>query len=250
MRKLVIGLLSAVPLLGCDAVEATLAVTDVTVIDVEDGSVRSGQTILVDGARIVEVGNAAEVRVPAGVTRIDGQGKFAVPGLWDMHIHMVNDVAEPVPWDFHVAAPEDGDQRDIYMPIYLAFGVTGVREMSGGLASLELRDRVLHGDLLGPHLVIGSPLLDGPIPTFEDGAVIAIENPDHAREVVARLHDQGFDFLKPYSLLPPASYRALMETAREMGMDVSGDLPVTVSLWEAAALGQRTVEHLTGGQYH
>jgi len=81
-------------------------------------------------------------------------------------------VDEPVPWDFHRAAPEDADQRDIYMPIYLAFGVTSVREMSGGLASLELRDRVLSGDLLGPRLVIGSPLLDGPNPTFGKGALI------------------------------------------------------------------------------
>jgi imidazolonepropionase-like amidohydrolase len=250
MRKLVISLVGALSVLGCETVDATLAITNVTVIDVEDGSVRPGQTILIDDDRIVQVGTEDRIRIPAGAEQVDGQGQFAIPGLWDMHIHMVNDVAEPVPWDFHRAAPEDADQRDIYMPIYLAFGVTSVREMSGGLASLELRDRVLSGDLLGPHLVIGSPLLDGPNPTFgEDGPVIAIRNPDHAREVVSQLQEQGFDFLKPYSLLPPASYRALMERADQLGMEVAGEIPITVSVREGAALGQRTVEHLTGVEF-
>lgn len=225
------------------------AFTDVTVIDVVDGAAEPGQTVVVAGDRITAVGAANGVVIPTGATVIDGRGKFLIPGLWDMHVHMANDVWAPVPWDFHAPDPGEVDQREIYMPIYLAFGVTGIREMSGGLVSVQMRERIERGELLGPHTVIGSPLLDGPQPVFPDHAVIPIDGADRARDVVTELHGQGFDFLKPYNYLSAESYRALHERARDLGMDVAGEVPISVSVWEAAELGQRTVEHLTGVEF-
>lgn len=238
--------LTALLLTAGPATAQSIAFTDVTVIDVVEGAADPGQTVVVTGDRITAVGPKNEIKVGAGATVIDGSGKFLIPGLWDMHIHNVNDVWKPVPWDFHTPDPEEADQREIYMPIYLAFGITGTRELSGGRRSVKLRERIEAGEILGPHMVVGSPLLDGPHPVWPDAAVISIDGPETAREVVTELHAQGFDFLKPYNLLSAESYRALHERARELGMEVAGEIPISVSLWEAAELGQRTVEHLTG----
>lgn len=225
------------------------AITNVSIIHVDEGTIEPGMSIIITGNRITAIGSVNEINVPDEATLIDGTGKYLIPGLWDMHMHNVNDVYEVAPWDFHEPDPQDIEQREIYMPIYLAFGVTGTRELSGGLASVELRNRIESGEILGPHMVVGSPLLDGPHPLFPEAAVIAIEGTEHAAHVVTELHSQGFDFLKPYSLLPAESYRALHERARELGMDVAGEVPIGISLWEAAKLGQRTVEHLTGVEF-
>lgn len=244
MRRMLLAL--AISLLPAPLAAQSVAFTNVTVIDVVEGRTLLGQTVVVEGDRILSVAATSKGSPLPHATVIDGTGKFLIPGLWDMHVHMVNDVAAPVPWDFH--RPESGvpDPREIYMPIYLAFGVTGVRELSGGHASLDLRERVETGELLGPHMVIGSPLLDGPNPLFPDAAVLAIDGPEHAREVVTELHASGFDFLKPYSYLSAESYNALTARARELAMEVAGELPLDISAWEAATLGQRTIEHLTG----
>lgn len=241
--------LTAIVLVADPAAGQSIAFTGVTVIDVVDGAAEPGQTVIVTGDRITAVGAADGVVAPTGATVIDGRGKFLIPGLWDMHAHMANDVWEPVPWDFHTPAPEEPDQRDIYLPAYLAYGVTGIREMSGGLVSLRIRDRIERGELLGPHTVVGSPLLDGPEPMVPDHQVIPIDGAERAREVVTELDAQGFDFLKPYSFLSAESYRALHARARELGLEVSGHVPIDVDVWEAAELGQRTVEHLTGVEF-
>jgi hypothetical protein len=98
-------------------------------------------------------------------------------------------------------------------------------------------------------MVIGSPLLDGSVPTFPDGPQLTLGTPEEARAAVDSLYSEGFDFLKPYSLLLPETYRALVERADELGIPVAGEVPVTVSAWEVAERGQRTIEHLTGIEF-
>jgi imidazolonepropionase-like amidohydrolase len=228
---------------------ATLAITSVDVIDIETGKILEDRTILVVSDRIVDVVPEDTYEPSEGVRLIDGHGLYAMPGLWDMHMHMLNDATKPVPWDFHSPDADDVEQRKIYMPIYLAFGVTGTRELSGGLTSIALREQIKSGEILGPHMFVGSPLLDGPNPIWPDAANIPIDGPDRAAEVVKQLHAQGFDFLKTYNFLSLESYRAVHETARALDMEVSGEIPISVSLWEAAKLGHRTVEHLTGVEF-
>lgn len=227
----------------------SLAITGIDIIDIETGKIHEDRTILVAADRIVDVVPEATYEPGEDVRLVDGHGLFAIPGLWDMHAHMLNDVTQPVAWDFHQPDADDAEQRKIYMPLYLAFGVTGARELSGGLASIALRDQIEKGEILGPHLFVGSPLLDGPNPIWPDSALISIDSPERAITVVNELHAQGFDFLKTYNFLSPESYRAIHETARILGMEVSGEIPISVSLWEAAELGHRTVEHLTGVEF-
>lgn len=232
-------------LFGCTQLKndssATLAIANVAVIDVETGVIRPNQTIILKNERIFTIEPSEKSETQTALTLIDGTGKFAIPGLWDMHVHLVND--EPtVDWDFD----EQENQLLAYEPAWVAFGVTGLREMSGGVWSLKMRDRVESGEIDGPHLVIGSPILDGPYPIFPGNGVMAIANPEEARVAVESLHEAGFDFLKTYNFLSPESYQAIHETAKRLGMEVAGELPLSVSAWDAAELGQHSIEHMTG----
>jgi len=219
------------------------AIAHVAVVDIETGAIRRDQTILIGDRHIIGIIPSKDFQSPAGIEPIDATDKYAIPGLWDMHFHLVN-AEPPFAWDIDI--PADGTRRETYMPAWIAFGVIGGREMSGGPWALKMRDRVESGELDGPHLIIGSPILDGPYPIFPGNGVMAIAGPEQAREVVRKLHEDGYDFLKPYNFLSPESYRAITETARELDMDVAGELPLSVSARDAIAQGQRSIEHLTG----
>ena len=224
---------------------ASLAITGVDIVDVESGALRENQTIIITGNRIVEIVPANEFMPTDARRLIDGRGKYATPGLWDMHSHMVS-AEPPLSWDMYDPEADEDEQRKTYMPLQVAFGVTGVRELSGGAWSLKLREKLNNGELLGPQLVVGSPLLDGPFPLFPGSNVRAIADPAQARSTVEEMHRLGYDFLKTYQFLSPKSYRAIHESAQRLGIEVAGELPISISLWEAAELGHRSVEHLTG----
>src|SRR5207248_10580167 len=99
------ALAGAPPARAEDAPATALAIAGVTVIDATGAPARPGMTVVVTGDRITAVGKSGEVRVPEGARVVDGEGKYLIPGLWDMHVH--------------TAAPS-------YLPLYLANGVTGV----------------------------------------------------------------------------------------------------------------------------
>lgn len=224
--------------------DATAAITNVAVVDVETGDVRENQTIIVGGERILAIEPSGEFKEREGIALLDGGGKYAIPGLWDMHVHIPHKAASA--WDLHEPDKAARLQRQIFMPSWVAFGVVGLRHMSGGKLPLEMRKRIQSGQLDGPHLIIGSPILDGPYPIWPGGGTMAIANPSEASNAVQELHQQGYDFLKPYTLLSRESYRALHAAAAERGIKVAGELPLSVSAWEAANLGQSSIEHLTG----
>ncbi|GAA4327396.1 amidohydrolase family protein [Pontixanthobacter gangjinensis] len=227
------------------SIAQTTAIKNVTIIDVLEGVAKPNMTVIINGEKILAV-NQTKITPSTDFRVIDGTGKYLIPGLWDMHMHNVSDTIEAIPWDFYYPDSKEKDMRKLYMPIALAFGVTGVRELSGGLKTLELKQQINSGEILGPHMVVGSPLLDGPNPLFPTHQVIAINGTEKAKDVVTKLHKQGFDFLKTYSFLSAESYRAIHERALELGMEVSGEIPISVSVWEAVELGHRTIEHMTG----
>lgn len=202
-----------------------LAITDVAIVDVDAGVVRHGQTLLVAGDSIAEVGTAGAVTVPSSAQRLDGRGRFVVPGLWDMHTH----------------AHRDGRERWHY-PAYLAHGVTGIRD-AGTYADSAARRSPRRPDALAPTVWWGSPPLDGVPAVLPFGVPIA--SPDEARAAARRFHAQGYDFLKVYDRLDPASYRALAAEAQALGIALEGHVPLRLSPREIALAGQRTIEHLT-----
>jgi imidazolonepropionase-like amidohydrolase len=229
-----------------DAGQHTLAVTHVTVIDMTGAPPKPAMTVVVSGDRITAIGRSDSLSPPAGAVLVDGTGKYVIPGLWDMHVHSTFDRYE----------------RSIVLPLDIANGVTGVRDMwgdcSGPCADKDTVYNPLHGPtaemvhrwereiaagtLLGPRIVAASNLLDGPHP-FWAGSV-AIHDTAEARAAVRDAQRRGADFIKVYSGLSREAYLAIADESKRRGMPFAGHVPEAVSLEDAADAGQLSMEHL------
>jgi imidazolonepropionase-like amidohydrolase len=220
-------------LVGAAAVATPeLAITHVTVIDTTGGPVQPDMTVIVKDGRIVELGKSEVVRAPGGAHPVDGSGKYLIPGLWDMHVHEV--FGDWIPRNERVVPP-----------LFVANGVTGVRDMGGDLDVLKIwRAQVAAGRMLGPRMIIAGPMLDGPIPRFPSSAPVA--NAADGRRWVDELTHQGVDFIKIQSLVPRDGYFAAAEEARKLGMVFVGHVPDAVRASEASNAGQKSIEHFTG----
>jgi imidazolonepropionase-like amidohydrolase len=222
---------------GCAAQSSSsplLIIDDVTVINVGSGApTLPHRTVIVRDGHIEQVVKPEALRgsKPEGV-RIDGKGKFLIPGLWDMHVHMV----------FGDWFPRG---KEITLPLFIANGVTGVRDMGGELEVLQQwRKEISAGTLLGPRMVISGPMLDGPKPRFPSS--IAIKNPEDGRHAVDDLKRRGADFIKLQSLVPREAVFAIADEARKQGIPFVGHVPDAVRASEASNAGQKSFEHLIG----
>jgi imidazolonepropionase-like amidohydrolase len=207
----------------------TLAITHVGVVDVERGETLTDRTILIDGDRIVAV-QAASDPVPSGVRSIDGTGRRALPGLIDMHVHALSD-------------PNDAVARGL--PLFVAYGVTTVRDMGSMPAGIVETRRRLEADpsLTTPRLIASGPLLDGQKLQWYGDLQQVITGPAEVPAALAALQDQGIDFFKVYGSLSAEVLAAIGREASALGMPVAGHLTRAGGLEAAAAIGQRTLEH-------
>jgi imidazolonepropionase-like amidohydrolase len=209
-----------------------LAIAGVTIIDTAGGRALPGMTVIVVGDRIVEVGESARVRPPPSARVVDGKGKFLIPGLWDMHIHAF--FGDWVPGG-----------REVTLPLFVANGVTGVRDMGSDLEPiLAARRDVASGKLLGPRIVVSGPMLDGPKTQFP--AALPVTTPESGREAVAMLRGRGVDFIKIQSYVPREAYFAVAESCRKQGLVFAGHVPDAIRASEASNAGQKSFEHLIG----
>ena len=210
----------------------TLAITHVTVIDTTGGPARPDMTVVVEGDRIARVAPAASERVPEGVRTIDGTGKFVIPGLWDMHIHTF--FGDWVPGG-----------REVTLPLFLAHGVTGVRDMGSDLEPiLAARRDVASGKLAGPRMIVSGPMLDGPKTQFP--AALPIVTPEDGRRAVRMLKERGVDFIKIQSYVPRDAWFAIADECRRQKIVFAGHVPDAVRASEASTAGQKSFEHLIG----
>jgi|HubBroStandDraft_6_1064221.scaffolds.fasta_scaffold01780_15 hypothetical protein len=203
--------------------QAALVVTHVTVIDATGAPARPDTTVVVTGDRISIIGGAAHTVIPKAARVIDGTGKFLIPGLWDMHVHL--------------------DYKD-YLPLFIANGVTGVRVMWGDPEHHAWRRQSEAGSLLAPRMKIGSAIVDGPIPYWRGS--ISVANETQARQVVADAKRLGADFVKIYQWLPHDLYLDIADESKKQGIPFEGHLPVTVTAEEGSRAGQKSFEHLVG----
>jgi hypothetical protein len=201
-----------------------LAITNVTVIDVASGTTRPDQTVVIRGTRIVQVAASRHVRVPAGSRVLPGRGKFLLPGLWDMHVHA------------GVVAGRD------LLGLYVANGVTGIRDMGGDWATLaRWRREIADRRLPGPRMILAGPYLEGgDVPI----AHILTRTPEEGRAAVDSLVGLGVDFVKVHSQLTRETYLAIAQRARERGIPFAGHVPRVVGSADASDAGQRSIEHL------
>jgi imidazolonepropionase-like amidohydrolase len=199
------------------------AFTHATVIDPASGRVLPDVTVLIRGDTIVDVGRHLR---PPGAREVDLRGRFVIPGLADMHTH----------------AQAEGIDNGLYV----ANGVTTVREMAGSPLARDWRDRIEAGTLLGPRYTVGSRMIDGDPtiwnPDWVD--VMQVSDPATARAAVREEIARGADFIKVYSRVPRDAYRALAAEAQRHGVPFVGHCPDVVPLEEAADLGQASIEHL------
>ena len=209
-----------------------LALTHVTVIDVTGAPSLSDMTVVIEDKHIVALGKSAEVQPPHGAKVVAAQGKYLIPGLWDMHVHTA----------FGDWLPAN---ERVTLPLFVANGITGVRDMGSDLEVVKRwRTQIEAGRLLGPRMVIAGPMLDGPTPRFPSSAPVG--NAADGRRVVDELHAQGVDFIKIQSLIPRDGYFAAADEARKLGITFVGHVPDAVRASEASNAGQRSIEHFTG----
>ncbi len=201
----------------------TLALVNANVVPMDRDTVLRGQTLLIRDGRIARMGPAASLAVPAGVRTIDAGGGYLVPGLWDMHVHAMS-------------------RSEEHFALFLAHGVTGVRDMGGYLDTLRaVRARL--SPTAAPRLVAAGPLLDGPRHQWSYAIAWHLETPAQARAAVDSLAREGVDFLKIYGALSPAVYQAVAAAARERRLPFAGHVPVDVGAAAASDAGQASLEH-------
>jgi imidazolonepropionase-like amidohydrolase len=211
-------------------VPETLIFTNVNVVNTRDGEIARNLTVVIKKGRITGIGKVGFVEEGRDIHIVNAQGKYMIPGLWDMHVHSA--FVSPA-WD----------ERVIY-PLYIANGVTGVRDMGGDPDVLERRrERIESGALLGPHLMLAGPFLAG---GKADQQTIAVNTPEDARRAVDTVKKRNLDFVKILSNIPRDSYFAIADEAAKQKIPFAGHVPYSVSAAEAAAAGQRSIEHLTG----
>jgi imidazolonepropionase-like amidohydrolase len=209
---------------------ASVIIENFTIVDVTGGPLQLHRTVIVEDNHIQGI---YQVPPPSkAATRIDGTGKFLIPGLWDMHVHTVFG-----DWFPH--------GKEIALPLFIANGVTGVRDMGGELGVLQQwRKEIAAGTLLGPRMVIAGPMLDGPQPRFPSS--IAIATPADGRRAVNDLKRRGVDFIKLQSLIPRDAVFAIADEARKQGIPFVGHVPDSIRASEASNAGQKSFEHLIG----
>jgi tetratricopeptide (TPR) repeat protein len=202
------------------AAQPAIAFEHVTVVPLDRERVLERHTVLLRGGRIAAVGPDGSLRIPAGTIRVDGSGRYLMPGLADMHVHPYN--------------------TDQFLD-YLAHGVTTIAVLNGSLDALRWRAEVARGTRLGPTIYSAGPSLEGvPAgnPTF-----LSTATPEDGRQAVRAIAAAGFDFVKVYMTLTPATYRAILAEAKARGIAVVGHIPPGVGVDSVLAGGQVLVAH-------
>ena len=197
-----------------------------TVIDATGAPPQMDKTVVVEGDRIVRISAAKDIPRPRNAHVVDAHGLYLIPGLWDMHVHI---------WE-----------TERTFPMFIANGVTGVRNMGGHLDDLKRwRAQVASGSLLGPRMVISGPVVDGPNPSHPDHSVV-VHNAAEGRDAVDSLKKDGADFVKVYDGVPRDAYFAIAAEAKGQGISFAGHVPEAIQPSEASTAGQASIEHLGG----
>ena len=184
-------------------------------------------TVIIVDNYISTIDKTGNVPLPKNALVIDATGKYLIPGLWDMHVHLAI----------------SGNEKSF--PMYIANGITGIRDMGGDLDSIKKwRQQSAAGNLLAPHIVAAGPILDGKTPGFP--LRVTVENAAAGKKVVDSLKKRGVDFIKVHNLLSREAYFAIADEAKKQRLPFAGHVPYTITAYEASDAGQKSIEHLSG----
>lgn len=229
-------------LVGCKPEQrADIVISKVNVIDVVEGKMINNQDVVIAGDQIIDILSHDEQKYRAEEL-INGEGKYLIPGLWDMHVHTGN--------------------ADIFFPLYIANGITGVRDMGGGMETstgnlsvkfqkLSLwRNEVIQGKRLGPEMMLAGSMIDGS-PAIWPGT-IAVTDSSSIHAAVQAQKELGVDFIKVYHNLNLNQLREVAEAVKKLNMEFVGHIPLSSppleTLLEVSRLGQSSIEHMINVQ--
>lgn len=222
-RTVILCLVKLFPLLlaAVCAQAATYTIRNVNVVDVAGGTVRRGVNVVISGASIVSVSGKARG------TAIDGKGKYLIPGLWDMNVHL---------WE----------NRPLF-GLYVANGVLGVRDMGSDPAQTrQWRAGAEAGRIVGPRIYTSGAPIDAPSPDTLKMPVVRVRNADEARRAVDTADTQGADFINIRSALSRDAYFSVAQRARVIRAVFAGPVPEDVTVGQAVDARQRSMEHMFG----
>jgi imidazolonepropionase-like amidohydrolase len=219
----------------------TTAFVNVSVVPMDRDTVLARQTVIITDGKIVAMGPAASTRIPVGSRRIDGTGRYLMPGLADMHVHFIRP-AIPGKTQYSGASTHAQENTELAL-LFVANGVTTVRNMWGAPEILALNDRIVRGDLLGPTIYSTGPITDGDPPVYAGMRVITTE--EQARQAVHEDKLQGYIGVKVYNRLAPPVYNAIVEAAATEHIPVMGHVPGRVGLMRALDAHQASIEHFS-----
>jgi imidazolonepropionase-like amidohydrolase len=212
-----------------DSVSDTLIITNVNIVDTRGGEILRHKVVVIKNGRIDAIASVGMIALSQHLQVVNASGKYLIPGLWDMHVHSAG--GSGVPWD-----------DKVILPLYIANGITGIRDMGGDLAILKRRrDSIEAGALLGPHMIIAGPFLDG---GKAQDYMIPVNTPAEARAAVDKVRSEGVDFVKILSRVPREAYFAIADEAKKQKIPFAGHVPESIDAGEASAAGQRSIEHV------
>ncbi|MCP9292048.1 amidohydrolase family protein [Gracilimonas sediminicola] len=208
-----------------------LLLTGLHVIDIETGDIAENHSILIEGNTIKDIFEDGSKNTE-GARSVSMKGKFAIPGLWDMHIHL--------------RGGQDliGSNKKM-LPLYIANGVTTVRDAGGDLTSTIFgwRSEIKTDSLTGPYIYTSGPKIDGPDPTWEGS--IEVQSSEDITQALDSLQSIGVDYVKIYeSTLSGEAYLEIIRQAEERGLTVTGHMPMSIFIDDAITAGLDGIEHL------
>ncbi|MEL6673208.1 MAG: amidohydrolase family protein [Bacteroidota bacterium] len=214
--------------------EVTLVIDHVNTIDAVQGLAQD-MTVVIRGNEIVAYGKSGTVEIPSWAKVVDGQGKYLIPGLWDAHVHLTF----------------DADISPAMYRLFLANGITSVRD-TGGLIHLvaPMKAEAEANPTHTPRVKMAGPLIDGP-PRVYDGSTpfrpeisVGVNDEAGARAMVDYLDSMGVDLIKAYEMLSPELFRAVVDQASKHGLPVTGHIPLSMDVISASSTGLASMEHM------
>lgn len=230
MRKICI-MFALIACFVTSVLSQTTAFVGVSVIPMDRERVLADQTVIVKNGVITEIGDSSRIRVPQGAVSIDGKGKYLIPGLVDMHTHLLSDSDE---YPDSIAPDE--------LRVMVANGVTTVRFMIGTPELLKLRERSAAGEIAAPTIYVASPHLTG----REQGNNFVVNTPEEAREAVRKSKAAGYDFIKITTFLKSLLYETAVDEAKKQNIRIVGHADSRFVGVERAWKAGQQIEHLDG----
>lgn len=222
MRSLYFLILASLTFSCTKAQEADFAFTHVNVLTMENEAILTNQTVLIKLGKILAIGNAADISTAATGTIVDGTGKYLMPGLAEMHAH--------------IPGNRNMDLLEETLFLYLSNGITTIRGMLGQPYHIELKDKVLTGEILGPRIYTSGPSMNGN----------TVRSIAEAKRKVKAQKDAGYDFLKMHPGLTRENFDAVVATADEVGIPFSGHVSIDVGVRRALEAKYASIDHIDG----